>query len=389
MTERKGIRINFETISIILLFFFIISRQSFRAMQEYYYLWSIARLAFYGVVILDVLKNPKIEKNSYFTWAVSFLAFAFFCSLISPHRDNSFAKLIETAWVFWDALIVLVFCQRDKKRYDLVFWALTMAGVVVVSFMLLNFSSSAVVSSKYLIQNRVSLSKSENPNLTAYKLFFSFISICYLIKFKKIKSKIGFPILAFIFAGMLLTGSRKTFLIGIPVLAILFMGGKHKIAKIISIIVLVYSAYFLVMNNEVLYRIIGWRLEMTGGVDESGDERNRLIIDALRTGSSHLFGVGLHNFMYYARDELYAHNNYAELFADLGVFGVIIYYSFIIKSALKIITLHNKEAMKYWLVYLFAYMAMDYGQVSYNLFSGIIMIAILFMFVQGGTLDMD
>lgn len=91
-----------------------------------------------------------------------------------------------------------------------------------VVLMLVNFDSQTIINTdaNHLIQTRMSLSEYENPNITAYKLLFSVISMCYLVQFKKINSKLGYIIIIFLFAGMMLTGSRKTFLIILPALAI-------------------------------------------------------------------------------------------------------------------------------------------------------------------------
>lgn len=373
----------YNKIETICLFMFIISRQTFRAIPEYSSIWPIFRLLFYVVVFFELLRRPVIHKNRFFRWAAMFLILSIVFSLFSPYFDNAFDRWCETALVFLDVAIVFVFCQYDNNRTELPFWALSISGIIIVILMLGNFDSHSIVNTgvNYLIQTRMSLSEYENPNITAYKLLFSLMSTCYLVQFKKINFKLGAAIILFLFAGMVLTGSRKTFLIMLPALAILFMGGKKKTLKIITVIILVYLSYYLVMNNAVLYNIIGWRLERTGDTDASSLERTELMIGAIKIGFSNFFGVGLHNYMYYTSQRLYAHNNFLEIFADLGIVGLVAYYSIAIGSIWDVIRYTKRQELKYWLVYIGVYLAVDFGQVSYNLFSGIIMIAMMCLII--------
>ena len=137
-------------------------------------------------------------------------------------------------------------------------------------------------------------------------------------------------------------------------------------------------AYDAAMNNPVVYNIIGWRLTTIGGADESSIERARLLHDAINTGLNNpMFGVGLHNSMFYTTIGKYAHNNFAEIFADLGLIGFSIFYSLYILYGYRVVRFAKEKIRRYWLVFILGFLAIDYGQVSYNLFTSIVPMVIL------------
>lgn len=241
-----------------------------------------------------------------------------------------------------------------------------------------NFSAGAITSGANRILNRVALTEAEHPNLTALKLYMAFVSGSYLIYFQKKYSKIAFVFSIMSAIGMVLTGSRKTFIISVVVIALLFISGRKRYLKIALLVIGATVAYDVAMNNPIVYNIIGWRLASIGGADESSMERARLLHDAINTGLNNpVFGVGLHNSMYYTTIGMYAHNNFAEIFADLGIVGFSIFYSLYALYGYRIVRFAKKNIRRYWLVFILGFLAIDYGQVSYNLFTSIVPMVIL------------
>lgn len=107
-------------------------------------------------------------------------------------------------------------------------------------------------------------------------------------------------------------------------------------------------------------------------------ERARLLHDAINTGLNNpIFGVGLHNSMFYTAIGKYAHNNFAEIFADLGLIGFSIFYSLYILYGYRVVRFAKEKIRRYWLVFILGFLAIDYGQVSYNLFTSIVPMVIL------------
>lgn len=366
-----------EKIADYFFVLFIVARQAFRFTPGFTSIWPIVRYIMYGIVLLQIIKKPKIKKNGFLVWTVLFLSIGFFCSVISKYPDNGLDKCTEVFYVLVDAMCVLLYCM-PKRKTNLFFWAFLISGAVIFCIQMSNFSASAVTSGANRILNRVSLTEAENPNLTALKLYMAFISGSYLIYFQKKYSKIALVLSTMSAIGMVLTGSRKTFIISVVVIALLFISGRKRYLKMALLVIGATVAYDAAMNNPVVYNIIGWRLAAIGGTDESSMERTRLLHDAINTGLNNpIFGVGLHNSMFYTAIGKYAHNNFAEIFADLGLIGFSIFYSLYILYGYRVVRFTKEKIRRYWLVFILGFLAIDYGQVSYNLFTSIVPMVIL------------
>lgn len=366
-----------EKIADYFFVLFIVARQAFRFTPGFTSIWPIVRYVMYGIVLLQIIIKPKIKKNGFLVWTVLFLSIGFFCSVISKYPDNGLDKCTEVFYVLVDAMCVLLYCM-PKRKTNLFFWAFLISGAVIFCIQMSNFSASAVTSGANRILNRVSLTEAENPNLTALKLYMAFISGSYLIYFQKKYSKIALVLSTMSAIGMVLTGSRKTFIISVVVIALLFISGRRRYLKMALLVIGATVAYDAAMNNPIVYNIIGWRLASIGGADESSMERARLLHDAINTGLNNpIFGVGLHNSMFYTAIGKYAHNNFAEIFADLGLIGFSIFYSLYILYGYRVVRFAKEKIRRYWLVFILGFLAIDYGQVSYNLFTSIVPMVIL------------
>lgn len=366
-----------EKIADYFFVLFIVARQAFRFTPGFTSIWPIVRYGMYGIVLIQIVKRPKIKKNGFLVWTVLFLSIGFFCSVISKYPDNGLDKCTEVFYVLVDAMCVLLYCL-PKRKTNLFFWAFLISGAVIFCIQMSNFSASAVTSGANRILNRVSLTEAENPNLTALKLYMAFISGSYLIYFQKKYSKIALALSIISAIGMVLTGSRKTFIISVVVIALLFISGRKRYLKMALLVIGATVAYDAAMNNPVVHNIIGWRLAAIGGTDESSMERARLLHDAINTGLNNpIFGVGLHNSMFYTAIGKYAHNNFAEIFADLGLIGFSIFYSLYILYGYRVVRFTKEKIRRYWLVFILGFLAIDYGQVSYNLFTSIVPMVIL------------
>jgi len=164
------------------------------------------------------------------------------------------------------------------------------------------------------------------------------------------------PMLLLMFVAVLLTGSRKALLFVIlgPVLILLFINRSSffKIARVALLgLLFVTVTYYLTMNNDLLYMVVGRRLENmflyltgTGTTDSSMLARGEMTQFGIELFKNKpLFGYGLSN--YRALNEqsysirTYSHNNLIELLVGLGVVGASLYYSIkliIIKNLISI-----------------------------------------------------
>ena len=173
------------------------------------------------------------------------------------------------------------------------------------------------------------------------------ISAYFFSSQKKYRLLLGVLVLIFsLFA--FLTGSKNALFIlwfQLGVYIFLVSEKRKKFCVIIGIIGAGFLGYSLVMTNEILYALVGNRLEgmlslFTGGpnVDASTLERLYFMQTAWMLFKKHfLIGIGLNNFSAYLSsigyaNAVYSHSGFLELLATQGLLGFLLYYSLYIKT---------------------------------------------------------
>ena len=143
----------------------------------------------------------------------------------------------------------------------------------------------------------------------------------------------------------LVTGSRKVVVAVLcGTLLFVFVYFKYfpqkKIGKKIAIVSVILVVLGLIIyacfENELLYNIIGNRLEgfvetLTGeGEGEASAEiRYNMIVRAFEMfAQKPLFGWGIEGFAAYSGFWVYSHNNYTETLVSFGIVGFILLYSY-------------------------------------------------------------
>lgn len=183
--------------------------------------------------------------------------------------------------------------------------------------------------------------------------------------------------------GALVSGTRKSLICPILFLVFaLFIKYKNKFGKLcISFLIasiFVFLGYKVMLSNQVFYERIGVRIEnmITSITTKESDEGSINERALLRDLSLDLFkkkpiiGYGLHAFRYYSINNggpyLYAHCNYTELLADLGIVGFSLYYfAYMYLVFLAIKEYKNKKFSLYIISFMLMNIIADYGTVSY------------------------
>ena len=141
----------------------------------------------------------------------------------------------------------------------------------------------------------------------------------------------------------MMLGTKKGILIfAIIVGVIVICNSKNPLqlfGRTIFVLLLACAGYYAIMNVDVLYNAIGYRVEamvlgISGGkADNSTAMRMVFISAAWKEFLKHpILGIGLDGFRYINPYEFtYSHNNYVELLSELGVVGCFLYYSIWIK----------------------------------------------------------
>ncbi|WP_415980149.1 O-antigen ligase family protein [Faecalicoccus pleomorphus] len=196
--------------------------------------------------------------------------------------------------------------------------------------------------------------------------------------------------LIFIFCNILFSGSRKAIIVSILCFMMMYYltsERKHvqeKIKKIAIILVAISAIVFLVFTNEFMYDLIGSKLLAvinsigTSNIQQSLDAsvRGRAMLreTAWETFLQHpLYGVGYYSFMYFNSLGYYAHNNYLEILADLGIIGFAIYYCYYCYCILMAFKMRKRnKSIEYSVrpdillfVFILGVLILEYGQVTY------------------------
>ena len=144
--------------------------------------------------------------------------------------------------------------------------------------------------------------------------------------------------------GTVIVASLLTFLV---MYIISPKGGKlaKKIRRVILVLAVFAFILWLILNNNFLYNLIGQKtvvaikemlsMQVDRKVDYSVYQRAEVMRIAFDVFKDHpVIGVGYYCFLNYNEWQLYAHNNYLELLADLGLIGFVLYYIFYVKNIL-------------------------------------------------------
>ncbi len=172
------------------------------------------------------------------------------------------------------------------------------------------------------------------------------MTICVIVSFYKAfvrHKKAAFVICAISFFVVILTSSRKSLFMsgaGIVMIVMFNYRVKNYLLRVLSCIGLVIIVIILIYEVPQLYNTVGVRLDSMVEyfrTDKSADSSialRQLYIDFAKSmfREKPLLGYGINNFSYLCglagNTATYAHNNYMEIAADLGVVGLVTYYWF-------------------------------------------------------------
>lgn len=185
------------------------------------------------------------------------------------------------------------------------------------------------------------------------------------------------------------SGTRKAFLfIPIALLGWFYFSNKRrnilKLLKYTLIITFIsIIGYLIIINNDTLYSLVGYRIENivqyllsdgeTSSIDSSMVTRLSLIDKAKQAIQlSPYTGWGLDNFSYlFNKGENYTHNNFLEILVSSGLIGFVIYYAkyvYIIislASCRKFADVANKKNIDIFLTLIFVMIVLEYWQITY------------------------
>jgi O-antigen ligase len=180
-----------------------------------------------------------------------------------------------------------------------------------------------------------------NPNSLAFRLLEGLMGATYLAWTARrafVRWALAAAASAFVW-GILLSGSRKTALVGLLFLT-LWLVWRRIGLRSAGLILVVAVAAFTQLDRVATYvgeaTPVGRRLQ-ADALESGLDVRTRLVEDALSTFAQHpVGGVGLGNVGLYSRRGGVAHNDVAEIAASMGLIGLFLYFAMYVAWASRV-----------------------------------------------------
>ncbi len=337
---------------------------------------------FIGLTIFKLLtKQTPIKIISYSLWYTAFMllgALSFYYAL------NGDYVLTDLYILFVSVLLTFSFIQYAQNLSSIkrIFSFFTYLPIFPILYLFISGELNAS-------SERLGQSTFGNANNLAMVMMISLFCTCWFIVYgnkKHIFVNIALAILYLYVTA--LTGGRKFFLMPFIFLMLLLIFKFWRDKKLSSVLliliflVIVLSSAWAVINIPVLFNSIGVRFEgllnfINGDLaasDPSTLNRYILIVNGWKWFlEKPLLGYGLNNYSGLYSDlwgSSYAHNNYIELMVDLGLVGVLVYYSFYIYTIVSLVKIPSDTSgfRDFFLALIIVLGIFEIGAVTYNLF---------------------
>jgi len=182
-----------------------------------------------------------------------------------------------------------------------------------------------------------------NANVFAIMLVYTAMILFYFLDTWKswIMKAAAIGMILFLSLFVIASGSRVGFVSFVLLLPTwFFISYRKEILKRPGAFILTL-AVVIIVSGFLFSRVAGTRMQRrmvemseareTGGGGGSIQARTLMIKEAFAIITSHpLLGVGLNHFRFYSSTGMYSHNNYTEVFCNIGIPGGIFYYSVLI-----------------------------------------------------------
>ncbi len=342
------------------------------------YFYYLAFFLFLGVTLVKLMMRMRTEETiilpSFSIWYGSFLVLSLTSMLWATYPANSMlviSRIVQS--------LVVTFCiaQHYATRSGLMrcIRVLACAGAFVTLYCFIKTPYSEWFSGEF----GAAVTKL-NAN-TIGMIFTVSILISFYLAFY-CKSKIYWVATALQLFAIILTSSRKSALasvFGIVMLIIMRSKKRTLIWRILLAVGLAAIIYFIIMTVPELYASIGVRFDsMFDHFSNNSNDYSISLRQSFIENAQDMFfekpllGYGINNFIVQMsfRNGVanYAHNNYYEILADLGIIGFVLFYSYyfyLLYKLVKICKNTNGSLAKLMLTMLVVIMICEYGLVTY------------------------
>ncbi len=370
--EMNGIRITKKSIDNIIAFLAIVVTVAFK---DHTLLCRAIQIVFYGVTIINIVQKGKLKGNYLVCW-YALLALYMFLSVIWAGSKESVIQytisFVQVALLAW-SINENIETQEDISRFVNYF----ILGATALAIRTLFLNPVATWG-----QGRIGFEGYHENGIANVLTYSSIMLFDRIMSGRKQTGKLWDAALLLLEIFVIILSAAKKNIIVLPV-SLLFVFIAHqenpmKLVKNILIIgcVIAVTVHIASNNSEIFaytIRRVTKFFEGTesGSLDKSSADRLYLMTTAVSVFLDHpLLGVGLHNFAQYNDKGLYAHNNYLELAASLGLIGVLLFYSIYVVMFIRVWHRRNRMQRKEWILFagmIGTVLMIDLMQVSYYL----------------------
>ena len=294
------------------------------------YLFNLIRLGRFKLILL----------KDHIAFTGLLLVYLLLSVFISKNNIEGFVTLYKII-----TLIVVYFVSYDILRKNITF--ITICVIFSISVLI----ESLVILIQFFGSYEWIVGIASNPNISSSSLIFKLPFVIFLIQKEKNKSYKfllkTIEILSII--GIIILGSRLGFLSLFIIYFLYFLFyKKNRLAQVFSIIIIIVVSFFINNTRSINDKISYPRIENLAK-DESTNQRLNFYKKALNLSfEKPLFGYGLGSWKYESlpyeesknKDLLvpyYTHNDFLQIFFELGFIGLVAYLFILITLFKKII----------------------------------------------------
>lgn len=334
-----------KDISSLLIFGVTVAFIALRTVIPFLYGIQLLFISYMGIIAIRNLN--RLITTQYVVIYGTFFTWCCLSILWSPAIDKTMTATASIVQMIIICSLMTLYLV-NLENIDKVLYGFAIASIIMITFLILRTQPSEWVHvltgsfSASSDKGRIGYSIGHHPN--AMGNLCALLAFIWLYLYDKSKRKVYFIWIFLLSCILLFTKSRAAIL-----MLIMYFFGYILLCKkrrfiyikvIPIIIILAFLLYWAIFHIPILYELIGFRMEGVFGLFNSNytiDASSYTRINMMKYGidmfiKHPITGVGFGNYGYYAYHyydlftETYAHSNYIEILAGLGVVGIFLYY---------------------------------------------------------------
>lgn len=311
-------------------------------------------VAFFGIVYA-FYKDFKIsmKSNTADKWMLGFLLISSLSVFYAANREATIDSLKTLIVMFFVCFLISKDIYEKKDLRELL-WTTFFSLLIVAVYLYLYVDFNLFALTRIGEANTGRWNANDIGIMTSIGILIAIMLFRDTNRLMKLLLIFSIPFLLYL---DIMAASRKAILMLVICLCgMRILNNPTKVVKnILFITVGVCLTMYLIFEVPFFYELIGWRMEGMVALlrgeptvaDSSSITRAMMLNSAMQTFYDNpIFGVGMNNFRFFNIVRVtYAHNNFAEIAADLGILGLTAYYwifLYIIKNYLKKYKLHDE-----------------------------------------------